>query len=194
MLKGHGGVVIGSEMSGDVRRVTISNCVFDGTDRGIRIKSTRGRGGIVEDIRVSNIVMKDIVKEAFRLNMFYRPVPPEPVSERTPRFRNIHLSDITVIAANQAGTLLGLDEMVIQDVSFNNITIHARKGFEVRNVRHIEFHNVAVNVEEGPAFRFEQANSVELDGVSSNAAFPDTPVVDLKNVQNERRGRTKLCS
>ena len=45
MLSGHGGVVIGSEMSGGVRRVTISNCVFDGTDSGIRLKSSRGRGG-----------------------------------------------------------------------------------------------------------------------------------------------------
>ena len=60
MLDGHGGVVIGSEMSGGVRRVTISNCVFEGTDRGIRIKTTRGRGGVIEDIRVSNVVMTRI--------------------------------------------------------------------------------------------------------------------------------------
>ena len=60
MLAGHGGVVIGSEMSGGVRKVVISNCVFDGTDRGIRIKSTRGRGGVVEDIQVDNIVMRNI--------------------------------------------------------------------------------------------------------------------------------------
>ena len=58
MLSGHGGVVIGSEMSGGVRRVTISNCVFDGTDSGIRLKSSRGRGGVVEELRVDNIVMK----------------------------------------------------------------------------------------------------------------------------------------
>ena len=71
MLSGHGGVVIGSEMSGGVKKVTISNCVFDGTDRGIRIKSTRGRGGVVEDIRVSNVVMSDIKREAVVLNLKY---------------------------------------------------------------------------------------------------------------------------
>ena len=60
MLAGHGGVVIGSEMSGGVKKVVISNCVFDGTDRGIRIKSTRGRGGVVEDIQVNNIVIINI--------------------------------------------------------------------------------------------------------------------------------------
>ena len=70
MLSGHGGVVMGSEMSGRVRKVTISNCVFDGTDRGIRIKSTRGRGGVVEDIRVSNVVMSNIKQDrkSTRLN------------------------------------------------------------------------------------------------------------------------------
>ena len=71
MLSGHGGVVIGSEMSEGVKKVTISNCVFDGTDRGIRIKSTRGRGGVVEDIRVSNVVMSDIKREAVVLNLKY---------------------------------------------------------------------------------------------------------------------------
>lgn len=67
MLSGHGGVVIGSEMSGGVRRVTISNCVFDGTDSGIRLKSSRGRGGVVEELRVDNIVMKNIQRNAFIL-------------------------------------------------------------------------------------------------------------------------------
>ncbi len=89
MLSGHGGVVIGSEMSGGVRNITISNCVFDGTDRGIRIKTARGRGGVVEDIRVDNIIMKNIRDQAIVLDMEYAKVPVEPVSERTPVFRNI---------------------------------------------------------------------------------------------------------
>jgi polygalacturonase len=71
MLAGHGGVVIGSEMSAGVKKVTISNCVFDGTDRGIRIKSTRGRGGVVEDIQVDNIVMRNIEQEAIVMDLAY---------------------------------------------------------------------------------------------------------------------------
>ncbi|MGV3589365.1 MAG: glycoside hydrolase family 28 protein, partial [Adhaeribacter sp.] len=71
MLSGHGGVVIGSEMSGDVRKITISNCIFDGTDRGIRIKSARGRGGVVEEIRVDNIIMKNIREQAIVLDLQY---------------------------------------------------------------------------------------------------------------------------
>lgn len=61
MVHGHGGVVLGSEMSGGIRRVSITGCVFDGTDRGIRIKSRRGRGGAVEDVSVTGIVMNDVL-------------------------------------------------------------------------------------------------------------------------------------
>ena len=79
MLSGHGGVVIGSEMSGGVKKITISNCIFDGTDRGIRIKTARGRGGVVEEIRVDNIVMKNIKEQAIVLDMQYAKTNPEPV-------------------------------------------------------------------------------------------------------------------
>ena len=77
-------------------KLLISNCVFDGTDRGIRIKSTRGRGGVVEDIRVSNVVMSNIKQEAVVLNLKYSKMPAEPKSERTPIFRNVHISGMTV--------------------------------------------------------------------------------------------------
>ncbi|WP_019640761.1 glycoside hydrolase family 28 protein, partial [Paenibacillus fonticola] len=70
MVHGHGAVVLGSEMSGDIRNVTISNCVFKQTDRGIRLKSRRGRGGVVEDIRISNIVMEDVICP-FILKLYY---------------------------------------------------------------------------------------------------------------------------
>ena len=86
MLSGHGGVVDRQRDEWGVKKVTISNCVFDGTDRGIRLKSTRGRGGIVEDIRVSNIVMSNIKKEAIVLNLKYSKMPAEPKSDRTPEF------------------------------------------------------------------------------------------------------------
>lgn len=128
MLAGHGGVVIGSEMSGGVKKVVISNCVFDGTDRGIRIKSTRGRGGVVEDIQVSNIVMRNIKKEAIVLDLKYSNMPEEPVSERTPIFRNIHISNVTANDVNIPIKIIGLEESPIRDVSFTNINIKNAKN------------------------------------------------------------------
>ena len=70
MVHGHGGVVIGSEMAGGVRNVVIANCIFESTDRGIRLKSRRGRGGIVEDVRVTNVIMTGVLCP-FTVNLYY---------------------------------------------------------------------------------------------------------------------------
>jgi hypothetical protein len=182
MLDGHGGVVIGSEMSGGVRKVAITNCIFDGTERGIRIKTTRGRGGVIEDIRVSNIVMSRITRTPFDLNMFYEKVPAEPVSERTPVLRNLHFSDITVRGAPAAGYILGLDEMPVEDVTFSNIAIDAQKGFSCSNAKNLAFHDVRINAQKGPALLCEKVESLEIDGVRTLAPHPDSAVVDLKDV------------
>lgn len=127
MLSGHGGVVIGSEMSGGVKKVTISNCVFDGTDRGIRIKSTRGRGGVVEDIRVSNVVMSDIKKEAVVLNLKYSNMKPEAKTERTPVFRNIIINGLTVRGTQTPLKVDGLPEAPIEGIVFRDIYVTGAK-------------------------------------------------------------------
>lgn len=183
MLSGHGGVVIGSEMSGDVRKITISNCIFDGTDRGIRIKSARGRGGIVEEIRVSNIVMKNIRDQAIVLDLQYAKTTIEPVSERTPRFRNIHFSNITG-QVNQAAYLNGLEEMPIENISFSDINLEAKSGFNISNSNLIEFHNVQVNTEIGAAIIASKVNYLTIDNVKSYTPLVDSPIVDLRNVND----------
>ncbi|MFB6320065.1 glycoside hydrolase family 28 protein [Saccharicrinis sp. FJH54] len=183
MLRGHGGVVIGSEMSGDVKKVTISNCVFEGTDRGIRIKSTRGRGGVVEDIRVSNIIMKDIRKEAIKLNMFYSKTEPEPVSERTPVFRNIHFSNLTG-NAYQAGFLLGLDEMKISNITFNDIQLDSKVGFTLEDASDIEFHNVKIDTRKGSPIYAKDSENLIIEGVRTDTPEIGVAVIELVNVQN----------
>lgn len=183
MLNGHGGVVIGSEMSGGVKKVTISNCIFEGTDRGIRIKSTRGRGGVVEDIRVSNIIMKGIRKEAIKLNMFYSKTDYEPVSERTPAFRNIHFSNITG-EAYQAGFLLGLEELKIKDITFNDIQLDSEKGFSIEDAENIEFHNVKVDTEQGPSIIALDTKNLVINGIKTNTPKDEIPVIELEDVQN----------
>ena len=67
----HGGFTIGSEMSGGVRNLVVSNCTFMGTDIGLRFKSTRGRGGVVEKIFISDIRMEDIAGDAINFNLYY---------------------------------------------------------------------------------------------------------------------------
>lgn len=184
MLSGHGGVVIGSEMSGDVKRITISNCVFDGTDRGIRLKTMRGRGGVVEDIRVSNIVMRNIQDQAIVLNMHYGETEPEPVSERTPRFRNIHFSNITATEVKKAGALIGLEEMPIENISFTDVNIQSEDGFTVENAKNIRFHNMQISTERGYSIEAEDVNHLEIDGVNTLVPHANTPVIELKNVED----------
>ncbi len=147
MLAGHGGVVIGSEMSGSVRKVVISNCVFDGTDRGIRIKSTRGRGGIVEDIQVDNIVMHDIKEEAIILDMLYSKMPAEPPGERTPIFRNINISNMTGTNVNIPIKIRGLEESPITDISLTNINLKAKEKCLFQNYKQIRMNEVFINGE-----------------------------------------------
>lgn len=179
MLAGHGGVVIGSEMSGDVRKVVISNCVFDGTDRGIRLKATRGRGGIVEDIRVSNIVMKNILKEAITYNLYYTNVPAEPLSERTPIFRNIHISNMTGVNVNAAALIIGLPEMPVSDITFNDIDLKTKSGFILRDAKGVLINGLTVDVDNGTAITLERVEEVQLVNLKTTKPKADSPVIKI---------------
>jgi polygalacturonase len=183
MLSGHGGVVIGSEMSGGVKKIVISNCIFDGTDRGVRIKTARGRGGVVEDISVSNIIMKNIRDEAITLNMFYDKSSVEPVSERTPQFRNIHFSNITG-NAKQAGTLIGLEEMPIENISFSNINLKTQTGFTISNSKNVRFYNLQIDTEDSPAIVARESRILEINGLRCLNPLQGSYVIEFMNVQD----------
>ncbi len=142
MFRGHGGVVIGSEMSGSVRNINASNLYFEGTDRGVRIKSTRGRGGVVENVYMSNIVMKNIKYEGITVNTFYTKTNPEPVSERTPIFKNFILKNITG-DAKFGIQLLGSPEMPLKNISLNDIDITAKQDIVINDAEDIFFKNVS---------------------------------------------------
>ncbi len=213
MVHGHGGVVIGSEMSGDVRNVVISNCVFIGTDRGIRLKSRRGRGGIVEDIRVSNIVMQDVWCP-LTMNLYYAPGAwgnttisdkrPHPVTESTPRFRRIYLSHLTAREVKVAAAFLyGLAEMPVEDIALSDVSISMapdgeagypdmaddlelmqRAGFFVCNARGLRLHNVEVTGQLGPALRLTDSADIEINASTSRTPSADAPVILMRNIDS----------
>lgn len=183
MLNGHGGVVIGSEMSGGVKKIVISNCIFDGTDRGIRIKTARGRGGVVEDIRVDNIVMKNIKEQAIVLDMEYGKVKPEPLSERTPQFRNIRFSNISA-STNQAMYVNGLSEMPVQEISLTDVVFEAVSGITINNAKDVELHSVRINTKTGAAVQAANTERLILDGVISAKPLENTALIKLTDVQD----------
>ncbi len=211
MAHGHGGVVIGSETSGDIRNVVISNCVFAGTDRGIRLKSRRGRGGLVEDIRVTNVVMENVLCP-LTMNLYYacgawgdETVADKgfrPVDDGTPRFRHIHLSHITARQVKLAAAFLyGLPEMPIEDLSLANISISLsrdgaagypemadgmelmrRAGVFVRNARGLRLCQVEVEGQLGPAITLMDARDVDLSACTSRTPCAEAPVIWMKGV------------
>ena len=139
LVHGHGGIVIGSEMSGGVRNVTVTNCVFTGTDRGLRVKTRRRRGGCVENLRLSNLVMERVFCP-FVFNMYYScgtaekdrwvwEKTPYPVDGGTPAFRNIRINGVTVVGATaSAGFFYGLAESPIDGLSLTDCHIEMARG------------------------------------------------------------------
>jgi polygalacturonase len=183
MYKGHGAIVIGSEMSGDVRNVTANNIVCVGTDRAVRIKSTRGRGGVVENIRFSNFVVEN-VREPIYITTFYTKTDPEPVSERTPIFRDIAISHFTIKKSPCMAKILGLPEMHIQGLRIIDVVASTDVGLLCDSTLGLELHNVQVDTNKGPAFDIRNCKDIELNGIKTTKPLADEPVVRMENVQD----------
>ena len=181
MMKGHGGVTIGSEMSGGVHNVTVANCVFQGTDIGIRIKAQRGRGNVVEGLTVANIVMQD-VPYPFTITTFYqgndKPGDVYPVNEGTPRFRDFLFSNITARGARDAGSITGLRELPVEDISFSQVHIQAQTGFTCTNARNISFLDTVINTSNGPGLTLRNCTDVDSSRLSTRAPHAGVPLVD----------------
>lgn len=184
MLKGHGGVVIGSEMSGGVKRVTISNCVFEGTDRGIRIKTMRGRGGVVEDIRVSNVSMFNMLNEGILITMRYQPTNPEPLSVRTPEVNNIQISGINIRGAARPVAIYGLEERDVAEISFNDLRIYSDQGILLENSSGISFHDMRMQIKSGSPLEAKDSKNITWDLVSVSTPVSGMPFLKLVNCQD----------
>ena len=159
VFAGHGGFVVGSEMSGGVKNIMVRHCQFLGTDVGLRFKSTRGRGGIVENIFIDDITMTDIKTDAITFNMYYggKSVAemiadgdnPDnttklPVTEETPIFRHIDIRNVVCNGAGRAMEFNGLPEMPIEDITLENIRIIAKKDAVFSNYKDVKKSNVNI--------------------------------------------------
>lgn len=191
-LHGHGGVVLGSEMSGDIRNVAVSSCVFYQTDRGVRLKTRRGRGGTVEGIQLNNLVMEEVMCP-FVFNMYYfcgadgklRRVwdkAPQPVDGSTPALRDVSISGVRARRCTAcAGFFYGLAEMPVEGVTLRDVTVEMTSdgpagypammdgcpqmraaGFFLRNARGVDLSGVRVKGVSGAWL--DADDSVQLEG------------------------------
>ena len=170
VLHGHGGFVIGSEMSGGVRNVYVSGCSFVGTDVGLRFKSTRGRGGVVENIFIDNINMIDISNDALTMDLYYAvndfPETPIPdVNEETPVFRNIYISNVLCRGAERAVYFNGLPEMPLKNIFIKNMTVtNAKKGIVINQASQVNMENIKVEDPEAPGIQIKNATGIIING------------------------------
>jgi polygalacturonase len=178
----HGGFVIGSEMSGGAKNIYVNNCTFIGTDIGLRFKTTRGRGGVVENIFIKDIYMKDIPGEAILFDMYYAakdPIPLagekrelpkvefKPVDETTPEFKNFHISNVYCNGAEKAIFIRGLPEMHVKDIVLENMVLQAKKGFDIQEASNITFRNIKVISDEtNPVIDVVQSDKLLFDNIS----------------------------
>lgn len=130
-------------MSGGVRNVTIMNCVFKGTLRGLRVKTGRGRGGVVENLLANGIIMEDL-REGISIDMGYEGTTESvfPVTEETPFFKNIRYSNIIGHNIEQAINIIGLQEAPPQDIILENIRLECKRGLVANNVNQLTLRNV----------------------------------------------------
>lgn len=180
----HGGFVIGSEMSGGAKNIFVSNCTFIGADIGLRFKTTRGRGGVVEDIFIKDIYMKDIPGEAILFDMYYAARDPialagekrelpkvefKPVDETTPSFRNFHISNVYCNGAEKGIFIRGLPEMHVKNIVLENMVLQAKHGMDIQEASNITFRNITlVSENTDPVIDIVQSDNLKFDKIIVN--------------------------
>lgn len=173
VLHGHGGFTVGSEMSGGVKNVYVDNCTFMGTDVGLRFKSTRGRGGVVEDIYINRINMINIPGEPLLFDLFYggpqlKEVPP--VTEETPAFRNIYINNVVCKGSGRAIFFNGLPEMPIENIYLEDITMSdAKEGAVLNQAKGVVIKNLKIETKKAsPTVRLMNVKDVTVNGVKTD--------------------------
>jgi polygalacturonase len=139
---GSGGVVFGSETSGGIRNIYVHDAHFEGSDRGIRFKTERGRGNATENVYIRDITMKNINREAINFNTYY--TGPGLVGP-APAFRNIEIRDIRIDGARSGIVLIGLPEKWLENITFENLVVeNVQDGIRVTRVKNLSLDNVTL--------------------------------------------------
>lgn len=200
----HGGFVIGSEMSGGAKNLYVSNCTFIGTDIGLRFKTTRGRGGVVEKIYIDGIRMKDIAAEAILFDMYYQAKDPvvlagekrEPpkvefktVDETTPIFKDFYVKNLVCNGAAKAIFVRGIPEMHIKNINLENMTLQAKTAVDIQEATGVNIKNVNFIVKEkNPLLYVLNSEGIVFDNIKYNDAEL------LVQAEGDRSGSIKVLN
>lgn len=179
VFHGHGGFVVGSEMSGGVENISVKDCRFLGTDVGLRFKSCRGRGGIVRNIHISDIVMMNIPTEPLLFDLHYGgksaveavedggavyDIAMVEADETTPEFRDIYIKDIICSGASRAMYFNGIPEKNISGIFVEDCEIVSDRGADIRYSDGVTLKNVRIRQSVGEGFVFANCRNVTMTG------------------------------
>jgi DNA sulfur modification protein DndE len=207
VFHGHGGFVVGSEMSGGARNLFVYDCNFIGTDIGLRFKTTRGRGGVVENIQIRNVRMSNIGGAAILFDMYYMAKDPlamfagtdmpsiefQPVTEGTPQLKSIHIQNVVCKGAETAVFVRGLPEMNISNIVVEDISMQTKKGvvciegtsIQIRNATLITQDNTVINVQDSKDLVIDNLK-YKPGAVLANLAGERTKNISLINTDTKK--------
>ena len=179
---GHG-VSIGSPTNGGVSNITVENCTFTNTECGIRLKSDRDRGGLVQNLTYRNLTMTNVrmpilVYAAYNAKekqfRDLKKITPETattydsalVTEKTPVYKNIIFTNITATtqSGSRAGLIWGLPEMPVVNILFQNVNIQAEVPFGVYFAKNVRFENCKISSKEGSNVIWQTNSDIKLNG------------------------------
>jgi polygalacturonase len=199
VFHGHGGFVVGSEMSGGVENISVTNCRFLGTDVGLRFKSCRGRGGVVRNIYIEDIVMMNIPTEPLLFDLHYGgksaveaaeedpaskyDVEFVPADETTPQFRDIYIKDVVCSGAARAMYFNGIPEKNIENIVVEDCKIVSTKGADLRYANGVVLKNIDITQSTGKGYSFANCCNVFVEDCK-DASGADMLDVFQYNSQN----------
>jgi len=149
----------------------VSDCTFDSTDSGIRIKTLRGRGGLLQNLVYENLTMTRVKNPIFIIDYYpEREAPKDPamektqeVTERTPINKNIAIRNVTASDCTNAGTIRGLPEAPISDVTLTNVKISAKTGMKIYFAKGIRFIDSKIDVRQDTQANLYEAEVTGLE-------------------------------
>jgi polygalacturonase len=190
---GHGGVTIGSEMSGDVRDILVYDCEFNGTANGIRVKSMRGRGGVVENVWVRNIKMGRISRAALTFSTFYGLSTLVPSTKTPPVFRNFNLKNISCEYASRAAKIIGLQEQPLENFTLENISINSLWGMECINANGIKLNSVNISPIKAPVMFVKNSQNVIVKKASCRQKVDMFLNIEGRRTKNIKLSGNNFC-
>lgn len=167
---GHG-MSIGSGTDNGIEDLRVSNCTFDSTDAGIRIKTSRGRGGLLQNLTYENLTMTAVKNPIYIIDWYPERDAPkdpstekaQPVTDRTPINKNIVIRNVTATACATAGIIRGLPEAPVSNVTLSNVTISAKSPMKIYHARGIKFTASKIAVESGKPLTLFDAEVTGLE-------------------------------